>query len=149
MFCKLNKLSYDNIMVHKKNKYWSGCPIRFTMKHFGDKWSFLVVRDMMFKGKKYYNEFLEAGEGISTNILASRLRDLEKHGVISKIRDPEKKSKVLYSLTSKGKELIPVMLAMIEWGSKHDPNTEAPQEFIENLRNNPEKIRQDILKRLE
>lgn len=136
-------------MVHKKNKNWGGCPIRFTMKHFGDKWSFLVIRDLMFRGKKYYHEFLEAGEGISTNILASRLQDLEEEGVISKRKDPEKGSRFIYSLTNKGKELVPVMLAMIEWGAKYDPDTEAPKEFIEKLQNDPNKMRQDILNKLD
>ena len=136
-------------MVHKKNKDWCGCPIRFTMKHFGDKWSFLVIRDMMFRGKKYYHEFLEAGEGISTNILASRLQSLEEEGVVSKRKDPDKGSRFIYTLTDKGKELIPVMLAMIEWGAKYDPETEAPAEFIEKLQNNPVKMQQDILNKLD
>jgi DNA-binding HxlR family transcriptional regulator len=101
-------------MVDKKTKEWSGCPVRFGMSQFGDKWSFLILRDLMFKGKHYYQEFLEAGEGISTNILASRLADLESNGLISKQRDAVKRSKFVYTLTDKGIDLLPMMLAMID-----------------------------------
>ncbi|WP_370278700.1 winged helix-turn-helix transcriptional regulator [Pontibacterium sp.] len=136
-------------MVDKKTKNWAGCPIRFGMSQFGDKWSFLIIRDLMFKGRRYYNEFLEAGEGISTNILASRLADLEHNGIISKRQDTEKRSKNIYRLTEKGIELMPMMLAMIDWAEKYDDQTEVPAEFINKLRDSPEKLRQELLNQLE
>lgn len=103
----------------------------------------------MFRGKKYYHEFLEAGEGISTNILASRLQKLEVDGVISKKRDPDKGSRFIYSLTNKGKELLPIMLAMIVWGARYDPDTMVPPSLIEQLNDNPEELSNSILEKLD
>ncbi|KLN66669.1 MULTISPECIES: winged helix-turn-helix transcriptional regulator [Vibrio] len=131
-------------MVDKKTKEWSGCPVRFGMSQFGDKWSFLILRDLMFKGRHYYQEFLEAGEGISTNILASRLADLESNGLISKKRDTVKRSKFVYTLTDKGIDLLPMMLAMIDWSEKYDTKTEVPSDFIRTLRGEPERLRQKL-----
>ena len=135
-------------MVDKKTKNWTGCPVRFGMSQFGDKWSFLIIRDLMFKGRKYYNEFLEAGEGISTNILASRLVDLESNGIVTKRQDTIKRSKYIYSLTEKGTALMPMMLSMIDWAEKYDDKTEVPTEFVKNLRENPDKLQQELLKQL-
>jgi len=135
-------------MVDKKTKNWAGCPVRFGMSQFGDKWSFLIIRDLMFKGRKYYNEFLEAGEGISTNILANRLADLEYNDLISKHQDTIKRSKYVYRLTEKGIALMPMMLAMIDWAEKYDDQTEVPTEFIKKLRENPEKLQIKLLEGL-
>jgi len=131
-------------MVDKKTQNWSGCPVRFGMSQFGDKWSFLIIRDLMFKGRKYYHEFLEAGEGISTNILASRLADLERNGLVSKCQDTVKRSKYIYRLTEKGIALIPMMLSMIDWAEKYDNQTEVPTAFINKLRANPLKLAQEL-----
>jgi len=135
-------------MVDKNTKVWGGCPVRFGMSQFGDKWSFLIIRDLMFKGRKYYHEFIEAGEGISTNILATRLADLEANGIVSKSRDPVKGSRFIYKLTQKGIELMPMMLAMIDWAEKYDNKTEVPKDFIDNLRNDPENFQQQLLDKL-
>ncbi|MFC3151388.1 winged helix-turn-helix transcriptional regulator [Litoribrevibacter euphylliae] len=135
-------------MVDKKTKSWAGCPVRFGMSQFGDKWSFLIIRDLMFKGRKYYHEFMEAGEGISTNVLATRLADLEANGIISKAKDPKKGSRYIYTLTQKGIELMPMMLAMMDWAEKYDDATEVPREFIEKLRSDPAKLQQELLDKL-
>jgi len=132
-------------MVDKKTQQWSGCPVRFGMSQFGDKWSFLIIRDLMFKGRKYYHEFLEAGEGISTNILAARLADLTQNGIIDKQQDPLKGSRFIYTLTNKGVELMPMMLAMMDWAEKYDEVTEVPKPFIDALRNDHEQLKIDIL----
>mgnify|MGYP000114638599 CR=1 FL=1 len=136
-------------MVDKKTRDWDGCPVRFGMSQFGDKWSFLIIRDLMFKGRRHYNEFLEAGEGISTNILAQRLADLEQNGIVSKRQDPAKRSKNIYRLTEKGIALMPMMLAMIDWAEKYDSHTEVPQEFISALRSDPEKLQEHLLAQLD
>jgi DNA-binding HxlR family transcriptional regulator len=135
-------------MVDKKSKTWAGCPVRFGMSQFGDKWSFLVIRDLMFKGRKYYHEFIEAGEGISTNVLATRLVDLEANGIISKSKDPEKGSRFVYTLTQKGTELMPMMLAMMDWAEKYDDATEVPAEFIKKLRADPAALQESLLQEL-
>ncbi|MDG2171036.1 MAG: helix-turn-helix domain-containing protein [Opitutales bacterium] len=131
--------------IKSKSTVWEGCPIRFGMGIFGDKWTLLIVRDMMFKGKRYYGEFTDPEEGISTNILADRLGKLVSNGVAEKERDPDNQSKFIYRLTVKGKELLPMMLAMVDWAEKHDPNTEVPKEFIQKLRKDPDSLKKDIL----
>lgn len=102
------------------------CPIAFALDFFGDKWSLLILRDLLFKQRKYYQEFLEAGEGISTNILANRLESLETEGFITKEKDPENKRRVIYSPTQKAKDLVPMLGEMMVWSSKHDPKTGIP-----------------------
>lgn len=118
----------------------SDCPINFSLEVFGDKWSLLIVRDMVYFGKKTYGEFLESDEGIATNILASRLLQLEQSGIL--IKQPSKTDgrRDIYSLTEKGLDLIPVLLEMANWGAHHDPETGAPQEWIALVNAHKEKM---------
>lgn len=101
---------------------------------FGDKWTLLVIRDLMFKGKRYYGEFTDPEENIASNVLADRLKKLEQNGIVTKQRDPEHLSKFIYELTDKGLDLMPVMLSIIDWAEKYDEVTEVPQDFIKELR---------------
>ena len=126
-----------------------GCPIRYGMGMFGDKWTLLIIRDMMFLGKRYYNEFLNSDENISTNILADRLASLEKHGIVSKTLDETNRSKYIYNLTEKGKDLLPVMLAIIDWSEQYDEKTTVPEDLAKKVRQNPKKVMKEILKALE
>ncbi len=109
----------------------SHCPTNFAVEHIGDKWSLLIIRDLMFKGKRHYNEFLTAEEGVSTSVLGSRLRDLQKAGLITRSADRVKKSRVRYSLTQKGIDLLPMMVEMIVWSGRYDAKTAAPQAFLD------------------
>ena len=84
----------------------------------------------MFKGKRHYREFLASPEKISTNILASRLRQLEANGLISKVRDTDNQSRFVYSLTDKGKDLIPLLLEMVRWSAKYEPQAGVPDSII-------------------
>jgi DNA-binding HxlR family transcriptional regulator len=118
----------------------SHCPINFTLEHFGDKWSFLIIRDLMFKGKRHYNEFLEADEKVSTSVLGSRLKMLEENGIISKGQDHIKKSRIRYSLTQKGIDLLPILIEMILWGGLNDMDTEAPKAFLDEATQNKEAL---------
>lgn len=113
-----------------KNQNTNKCPITFALEMFGDKWSLIILRDIIFKGKKYYGEFLNSPERISTNILASRLLKLESEGLITKAQDPSNLSKNIYQLTVKGKDLLPVMLDMIEWSVKYNPQPGIPSSII-------------------
>ena len=106
-------------MKKKKIENRSTCPISTALDIFGDKWSLLIVRDLMFNEKKTYGEFLASEEKIATNILADRLMLLEVGGIISKEEHPESKAKILYKLTSKGIDLIPVMVEIILWSERH------------------------------
>jgi DNA-binding HxlR family transcriptional regulator len=86
----------------------------------GDRWSLLIIRDMMLRGFRSYKEFLESYEGIATNVLADRLRKLEAYGVIAPERDPSDGRKVIYRLTAKGISLAPVMSEMVLWAAAHE-----------------------------
>jgi DNA-binding HxlR family transcriptional regulator len=98
----------------------SGCPLNASIEIFGDRWSLLIVRDMMLRGFSRYKEFLGSYEGIATNILADRLRRLEGHGIIAATPDPSDARKVLYSLTPKGIDLAPVLTEMVLWAAAHE-----------------------------
>ena len=126
-----------------------GCPIRFGLGLFGDRWSLLIIRDLMFKGRRFYREFLNAGEGISTNILADRLSRLEDAGIVEKSPDPSHGKRIVYSLTFKGLDLLPVMFAIMDWSEKYDDQTEVPREFIEKLRKRPSTLRREILAKIQ
>ncbi|MCD0488791.1 helix-turn-helix transcriptional regulator [Pedobacter sp. MC2016-14] len=97
----------------------SDCPISSSLDIWGDKWSLLIVRDLMFSKQCTYGDFLKSDEKIATNILASRLQMLETAGVITKQDHPESKAKVLYKLTQKGVDLLPVMIEINLWADKY------------------------------
>ncbi len=125
----------------------SHCPIAYALDLFGDKWSLLVLRDLLFLGKRRYNEFLASEEGIATNILAERLRRLEAEGLVTKSRDGNNRRQYVYAPTRKGLDLLPVILEIIRWSAKHDPQTAAPRSFLRRLRNNREGLMRDIVNR--
>src|SRR5689334_10657304 len=104
----------------KKQQRRSNCPISFILEILGDTWSLLIVRDIVYFGKRTYGEFLESEERIATNILANRLANLEQNGILVKKPHPEDKRKEIYSLTEKGLDLIPLLLEMANWSAKHD-----------------------------
>jgi len=104
----------------------SGCPINLSLEALGDKWSLIVVRDIMFGGRRRFRELLTASEeGIASNILADRLQHLTELGVLSRADDPSHKQKQIYSLTEMGIQLLPVFVALGAWGRRFLPVTEA------------------------
>ena len=133
----------------KKIKTRTHCPISFGLDFFGDKWSLLIIRDLAFKGKNFYNEFLDGGEGISTNILSDRLKQLELLGIIVFEKIKQKQIRKKYTLTQKGKDLIPILIEYIVWSFKFDPETEAGAEFVNEAINNRENLIKGILGSLE
>ena len=124
----------------KKQQRRSDCPINFSLETFGDLWSLLIIRDIVYFGRRSYGEFLEAGEGIATNILATRLAQLEEKGILVKKQDPTDKRKDIYSLTNRGLDLIPILVELASWGALHDPQTGAPPGWIALVNANKEKI---------
>ncbi len=106
-------------MKEKKSIYRTDCPVSTALDIYGDKWSLLIIRDMIFKGKNTYGDFLDSKENIATNILADRLALLEREGIISRAKHPDSKAKILYQLTDKGIDLIPVLIEIITWGEKY------------------------------
>jgi DNA-binding HxlR family transcriptional regulator len=98
----------------------SGCPINLALEILGDKWSLIIIRDMVFGNKRHFRELLtHSMEGIASNILAERLKRLVGEGILSKSDDPSHKQKALYSLTEKGIDLVPVLAQMAVWGRHH------------------------------
>ena len=108
----------------------SDCPISFALDLFGDRWTLLVIRDLAFKGKDSFSDFLASDEGIARNILADRLSSLEAHGFIEKHPHPEDRRRSIYSLTERGLGLIPVLVEMILWSAREDPDSGAEADFV-------------------
>src|SRR5690606_2255699 len=107
------------------DEHRSGCPINLTLEVIGDRWSLLVIRDMIFGNRRHFRELLtRSEEGIASNILADRLRRLVEQGIVTRSDDPTHKQKAIYSLTEKGIELLPVLAAMSSWGLRHLPVSE-------------------------
>lgn len=132
-----------------KSRRRSFCPISFALDVIGDKWSLLVLRDIIFKDKKYYNDFLDSEEQIATNILAERLKRLKGEGLIKGRKDQENKRKIVYAPTAKALDLIPMILEMIEWSAKHDSETAAPPEFIQMLKKDRKLLARQIRAKFE
>ena len=109
----------------------SGCPISFSLEVFGDRWTLLILRDLVLREKRRYRDFLASEEGIASNILSDRLKRLEQAGVITRNTDPDDKRQVLYDVTQKGQSLLPVLLELAAWGASHDKETGAPSRFAE------------------
>jgi len=120
-------------MKQDSANYRSHCPINFVLETFGDKWTLLIVRDLMFKEKTSFRQFLKSEEGIATNILTDRLKRLEAHGIVEKTVDEANRSKLNYCLTDKGKDLMPIMLEITAWSAKHDKLTNTPRPFRKTL----------------
>ena len=103
----------------------SGCPINLTLEVFGDKWSLIIIRDMMFGNTRHFRELLaRSQEGIASNILADRLKRLLEEGMITRADDPSHKQKAIYSLTEKAIQLVPVLAQIGAWGRRHLPVSE-------------------------
>lgn len=117
----------------------SGCPLNAALEALGDRRSLLIVRDMAFNGATTYREFLEAGEAIATNILADRLKRLERQGVAEKSRDPGESRGWIYTLSPKGLDLLPALVELILWGARYH-RTEAPAPVLREMTTNRERF---------
>jgi DNA-binding HxlR family transcriptional regulator len=104
------------------DKRRSDCPISCSLEVFGDKWSLLIIRDIMLRGKMSYSEFLESEEKIATNILVNRLGVLESENILVKEVSPKNRSRYIYSLTQKGVDLLPIVIEIMDWGAKYNAN---------------------------
>ena len=116
------------IIEVRRDKGKSHCPINFTLEIVGDQWSLLIMRDILLYDKRRYKDFLQSAEKISTNILASRLLELEKHGIIEKMCEQ-------YFPTQKGLALLPLLIEVAAWGAKHDPETSVSKWFVKAVKN--------------
>ncbi len=99
----------------------SHCPQNLVLEVIGDKWTLLIMRDIMIEGKRYFREFLQSKEKIASNILSNRLKSLEEEGILYKEGDPSHKQKIRYSLTQKGIDLFPILMENARWSLKYKP----------------------------
>jgi DNA-binding HxlR family transcriptional regulator len=131
-------------MRNESKKRQSGCPIAFGLDTFGDRWSLLVIREIMLRGKKTYSEFMAADEGISTNILIDRLKHLEAEGIVEKTRDPENRRSFIYTLSKKGRDLVPIILEIILWSGAHDHRPIALRDVLKKIKKNRDVFEADL-----
>src|SRR6266545_1198117 len=122
----------------------SDCPISFALDIFGDRWSLLVMRDLLFQEKDQFGEFARSEERIASNILADRLQRLEHAGLIEKVPGPSGRERTAYLPTGKVKDLIPLLLEMVLWSAKHDPDTGAPKELVAELTRDKAKVARGV-----
>ena len=124
----------------------SGCPVSISLERFGDRWSLLIIRDLMVRGYRTFKEFEESGEGIATNILADRLQKLEAAGIITAVVEQTDGRRVNYRLTRKGVDLAPVLLELLIWGARHE-ETGAPCALIAKMAKNRGKVLVEVRRR--
>jgi len=132
-------------MTKQKTKRRSECPLNASVEMLGDRWSLLIIRDMMLRGFRNYKEFMECYEGIATNILADRLSKLVANGIITAEQDPDDGRKLNYVLTAKGIDLAPVLTEMVLWAGKHENTGNQP--LIEQMRKDKNKVITDVRER--
>ncbi len=137
-------------MKKAKNKLRSHCPVNFGLEAFGDRWALLILRDIVFRGKRTYGEFLKSEEGFATNILASRLDHLIDAGILQREGNEMDGRKDIYSLTEKGLDLIPLLFEMVLWSAKYDSRSEAKQiiRLVELIRKDNRKISQKVMEQV-
>jgi DNA-binding HxlR family transcriptional regulator len=137
----------QSVAKHNNSSRRSGCPLNASVEMLGDRWSLLIIRDMMLRGASTYKQFLECYEGIATNILANRLRKLVEYGIISKQINPTDARKVTYRLTEKGIDLAPVLTEMVLWAAAHEET--GNQALVRQMRTDKQKFLDAIRKRYE
>jgi len=111
----------------------STCPVACALDLLGDRWTLIVLRDLIMARKRYYQELLEGNEGIATNILASRLKLLEAAGLVTRRVDPAQARRVIYAPTEKALDLLPVLIELIRWSLKYNDGSAAPAHFLRRL----------------
>ena len=127
----------------------SGCPINLTLEILGDRWSLIVIRDIMFGNRRHFRELLQASqEGIASNILADRLKRLVERGLLTRGDDPSHKQKAIYSLTEMAIDLVPLFAHMGAWGRKHLPVSEKLSIRAELLENGGPKLWEEFMNEL-
>lgn len=128
--------------IHRR----SDCPVNVALELLGDRWSLLIVRDLMFRGYRSYGQFLEADESIATNMLADRLRKLLAAGVITTVREDADRRKIFYRLTPKGMDLAPVLVELILWSARYEKTFATPA-VIRRIENNRDEFLAEVRRR--
>lgn len=133
-------------MAHDRR---SPCPIAYALDLFGDRWTLLVLRDAILGGKRHFQEFLDGGEGIATNVLSDRLKRLEEAGMLTKDRDPADRKRFVYRPTAKAKDTLPVMLEIVAWSARYDPETPVSAALRRRIHEERAQLVEEILGRLD
>lgn len=129
-----------------KSKHRSGCPLSISLEILGDRWSLLIIRDLMVRGFRTFKEFQGSGEGIATNILSDRLQKLEASGILTSELEPTDGRRVNYRLTEKGIGLAPVLLELLIWAARHE-ETMAPRALILQMEKNRNEFLAEVRRR--
>jgi DNA-binding HxlR family transcriptional regulator len=137
---------HGNMPTECKPTRRSACPLSVSLEILGDRWSLLIIRDLMIRGLRTYKEFLGSDEGIATNILADRLQKLEACGIISPQQDPTDRRKLNYRLTKKGIDLAPVLTELVLWAARYE-DTGAPPALIRKMQKNREQFLAEVRQR--
>ena len=124
----------------------SGCPVSISLEMLGDRWSLLIVRDLMVRGFRTFKDFQGSSEGIATNILADRLQKLEAAGIVTAEVEKTDARRVNYRLTEKGIDLAPVLLELLVWGARHE-DTGAPSGLVEMMKKQREQFLSEVRRR--
>jgi len=143
--CKHDKVLVMHTIQIKRR---SSCPISFSLDVFGDRWSLLILRDIVFYNRTHFRDFAPH-ERIATNILTDRLGKLEAMGFIDKQRDPKLKNQYIYSATALGKTLLPLLIEMTLWGLEHDPESLASDAFVMRAQKDKQKVAREITRSIE
>ena len=149
--CKTQEIFLVYFCMKKgKNNLRSHCPVNYGLEAFGDRWALLILRDIVFRGKRTYGEFLKSEEGFATNILASRLERLINAGILQRDGDETDGRKDIYSLTEKGLDLIPMLFEMVLWSEKYDSRSEAKRimRLVELIKKDNRKISQKVIEQV-
>jgi DNA-binding HxlR family transcriptional regulator len=137
-----------SVVPEEPRKQRSGCPVNLALEVFGDRWSLLIVRDLMVRGLRTFGQFRASGEGIATNVLADRLRRLEAAGILAAEAAESDRRQVHYRLTEKGIDLAPVLLELFVWGARHE-EAEVPCQWVESMQNRREQVLREVRRRWE
>ena len=137
--------SSEKIVKKGKSKRRSECPLNASVEMLGDRWSLLIIRDMMLRGWQTFKEFLEGYEGIATNILADRLRKLAANGILTTEPDPSDGRRLIYALTAKGIDLAPVLTEMVLWAAAHEDT--GNQALVRQMRKDKQKFMAEVRER--
>ena len=134
--------------MQAKNRARSACPISFALEIFGDRWTLLVLRDVLLRSRHRYRDLLHGEEGIATNVLADRLKRLERRGLIHKQRDQADRRQLVYRPTRLAVSLVPMLIEMTVWGARHGAGTDVDPEMIERFETDREALIADIQARV-
>lgn len=141
-------LAFANVKKPRLEVRRSDCPVSISLEMFGDRWSLLIIRDMMVRGYRRFREFLSSGEGIATNILADRLEKLQASGIVTSEMDSSDGRSMNYRLTEKGIDLAPVLLDLLLWGAKHE-HTAAPCALMVQMAGSRSEVLAEVRRRWE